>query len=336
MAEHNTGRTRKAIWTLFLLAPATGELLSGSAPPLEFFFPPTLILLSMLYGSGALLIREAVVRWGKGWGSVFLLGLAYGIYEEGLVVRSFFDPAWHDLGVLAHYGRWIGVNWVWTFSLTLYHATISIMVPLLLVGLLYPDLRDRPWLDRRGRRVHGALFLLVLAMGPLMGMHAPLLAYAGCVIAIALLVWLARRWPPTPPAPAAPEHTPASPRRMGWLMFGAMVAGFLVPTWILPENGVPVGLPLALQVGVPLLVWWRLRRLGIAHATDRHRWAIVCGLLALFVALSLINELDGALGMSLVGIAYTVFLWRLGRREQPEDIPAPDTPAELQAAEVQS
>jgi len=37
----------------FLLSPAIGELLSGSAPPLEFFNPFGFAMLASLYGSGA-------------------------------------------------------------------------------------------------------------------------------------------------------------------------------------------------------------------------------------------------------------------------------------------
>jgi len=39
---------------LFLLAPAIGELLSGSAPPAEFFTPFGFLMILCLYGSGAL------------------------------------------------------------------------------------------------------------------------------------------------------------------------------------------------------------------------------------------------------------------------------------------
>jgi hypothetical protein len=46
------------IITLLVLAPVLGELLSGSSPPSEYFQPISFILLTMLYGIGALLIRE--------------------------------------------------------------------------------------------------------------------------------------------------------------------------------------------------------------------------------------------------------------------------------------
>jgi hypothetical protein len=78
---------------LFFLAPAIGELLSGSSPPAEFFKPFPLLLLSALYGGGALLLRELALSWGKRWPTILTLGLAYGILEEGLMVKSFFDPS---------------------------------------------------------------------------------------------------------------------------------------------------------------------------------------------------------------------------------------------------
>ena len=48
--------------------------------------------------------RELTLRWRKGCLSLFLLGAAYGVIEEGLIVKSFFDPDWPDLGVLGVFG----------------------------------------------------------------------------------------------------------------------------------------------------------------------------------------------------------------------------------------
>ncbi|RJS77070.1 hypothetical protein CW667_04190, partial [Candidatus Bathyarchaeota archaeon] len=124
---------------LFFLAPAIGELLSGSSPPLEFFNPLTLLFLASLYGGGAIVVRELKVRWKKDFRTVLLLGAAYGILEEGLLVKSFFDPYWMDLGILGVYGRWLEVNWVWTEMLIIYHAVFSISIPIILVELAYPE-----------------------------------------------------------------------------------------------------------------------------------------------------------------------------------------------------
>ena len=73
---------RWPIITLLILAPATGELLSGSAPPAEFFNPFTFLLLTALYGSGALLIREAARRWVQGWASILLLFIFLAFIAE--------------------------------------------------------------------------------------------------------------------------------------------------------------------------------------------------------------------------------------------------------------
>jgi len=134
---------------LFLLAPTVAELLSGSAPPSEFFNPAVFLLLAILYGSGAVVARELRIRWRKSYGSLLLLGAAYGILEEGLAVKSFFDPNWPDLGVLGVFGRWAEVNWVWAEMLTIYHAVFSITIPVILVELAYPRQRETRWVSDR-------------------------------------------------------------------------------------------------------------------------------------------------------------------------------------------
>jgi len=50
------------------------------------------------------------------------------------MVKNFFDPAWTDFGILGNYGGWLGVNWVWSLMLTIYHAVFSIAIPVVLVN----------------------------------------------------------------------------------------------------------------------------------------------------------------------------------------------------------
>jgi hypothetical protein len=134
---------------LFFIAPVCGELFSGSAPLNEFINPATFVILALLYGGGAVIIRELKIRWDKSWLSIFLLGLAYVIYEEGLMVMSLYDPTWMDLGNLAVYGRELGVNWVWAEHLTIYNAAISIAASIAFVEAFYPDWRDERWVKNR-------------------------------------------------------------------------------------------------------------------------------------------------------------------------------------------
>src|SRR5215831_12972820 len=89
---------------LFFLAPLVGEVLAGSTP-LDILGSPasflTLLLLeALLYGSGAVLIREIARRTGRGWPAILGLGLAYGVLEEGLITQSFFNPDFLGLHLL--------------------------------------------------------------------------------------------------------------------------------------------------------------------------------------------------------------------------------------------
>ncbi len=162
---------------LFFLAPAVGELLSGSSPPLEFFNPFSLLFLSSLYGGGAIVVHELKVSWRKDFRAVVLLGAAYGILEEGLVVKSFFDPNWVDLGILGVYGRWLGVNWVWAEMLTIYHSIFSISIPIILVELAYPERRLESWVSMKTLKLLAAILAFDTIIGSFLTNYIPPLTY---------------------------------------------------------------------------------------------------------------------------------------------------------------
>jgi len=119
--------------------------------------PPVFFLLLAanlaLYGPGAILIREAKIRWNKGWASVFLMGAAYGIVEEGLALRTLFNPASSVVGNLGVYGHWLGVNWVWTVGLVIFHSVFSIGLPIFIFGLAFPDLKPKSLVSTRGIQI---------------------------------------------------------------------------------------------------------------------------------------------------------------------------------------
>jgi hypothetical protein len=158
-------RNWKPVLTLLLLSPAVGELLSGSSPPSQFVNPILLLFLLGLYGCGALLVRELTTRFHLNVLGILLLGVAYGIIEEGLTCKSFFNPYWKDVGYLSTYGRAWGVNWLWTLGLIAYHAVVSITVPVFLTEALFRDWAAGPWLRRRGWIIAGVCLGLVTLLG---------------------------------------------------------------------------------------------------------------------------------------------------------------------------
>lgn len=309
---------------LYFLSPVIGELLSGSAPPVEFFNPFGLIILPALYGSGALLVRELTIHWKKRWPTILVLGLAYGIVEEGLMVKSFFDPNWVDLGQLGVYGRWAGVNWVWSISLMIYHAVVSIAIPILLVELLYPKRRDEPWLGKRGRTGLTVLLLLTVVFGyvALTTYRPPFLTYLLAIILTLVLAWVARLLPSKFKWNSA-EKTWGSI----WLsVLGfAGIVGFFICTWALPEWGIPPLLTcLALICGSYFMLRLGWRASGAGNWDDRGRFALAAGVLSFFILLAPLAEsdparLDNPAGMSLVALGALLSLCylrlRIYRRE---------------------
>src|SRR5438067_2984259 len=149
---------------LLLLTPGIPEYLSASSQITLLVINPPLFFLLLaanigLYGSGVILIREAMIRWKKGWASVFLLGVAYGIVEEGLALWTLFYSNAGPVGNLGFYGHWLGVNWVWTMGLVIFHSVYSIGLPISLFGLAFPKLKSKSLVS--GLRVKATLATLI-------------------------------------------------------------------------------------------------------------------------------------------------------------------------------
>lgn len=63
-----------------------------------------------------------------------------------MVVASFFNPEWKDLGVLRGYGRVFEVNTAWSMYLALFHAFYSIALPIFFTTAYYAAKAPGPWL----------------------------------------------------------------------------------------------------------------------------------------------------------------------------------------------
>lgn len=311
---------------LYFLAPVVGELISGSSPPLKFFNPFTLFFLAALYGSGAILIRELTVRWGKGWPTILLLGAAFGVINEGLLVKSFFDTAWPDLGPLAWYGRWLGVNWVWCVELTIYHAVFSIGIPILLTNLLFPTQRTQPWVSSR------TFNLLALLMGAtvLFGFffinpyRPPFVQYMLACVVVVALVGVAGRLPRT--IMLVKGTYVARPLAFAVVGFVATVLFFII-NWVLPRTFIPA--PLTILCTIALALYTARTVLSMSSNalgwSWQHHLSLVWGALTFFMMLAPFAEVftgRNSSGMTLVALfaltALVLLWWWLRVRDRPK------------------
>lgn len=284
--------TQRAWWRnplllLLVLTPGIPEYLTGSSSATLLFVSPLSFALffalnAALYTPGALLIREAAVRWGKGWGTILLLGGAYGILEEGLTVHTFFQTSGNPVGILGAYGHLWGVNWFWALGLSAFHAVYSIALPILLLGLVYPATKGRSLVGSRGLVVAAVVLLTdVVVLGAIVPSRpsAPLAIVFLAIIG--LLIALAYRLPSDLLSPR-PGRTIGSLATFGWL--GA--AWF--PLWILtgsflPHTGVPALADGAILVAGELALLAVLVQRLRADDAERAELTFATGLVAVLV-----------------------------------------------------
>jgi hypothetical protein len=278
-----------------LLAPAVGEVLAGSTP-LDLMGSPAIfvaafLLQALLYGGGAIVIREVARRWGSGWWTIAGLGVAYALLEEGLVTQSFFNPNFLGLHLLGM-GTLFGLGWVWITDMIPLHVVWSIGVPILLTELLFRGPGTEPWLRRPGLAVAGVL-LAAGMVGTWLGIFTtnrhflapwPVLAVtAALIVATAALALRPPRvrWISAATVSAGPpQATAPSPWLVGAASLAAASAfmGIHQLLGVLPAmpGAVPVAVTLALALGALLVLPRWAARAGWGPA---HRLALAGGAL---------------------------------------------------------
>jgi hypothetical protein len=254
MSDSETMRRIAPAFALYFLSPFVAEFLLGdfSIKDLVLILP-----LSPLYGGGALLIREVVRRTGRGWPTIVLLAMAFGVFEEGLLTQSLFNKAYGPGNLLdPGYVPALGIAIPWTIFVISIHTIWSISTPIALVEESTRTRRTTPWLRIPGLAVAiglfiagaGSTFAFSYGDGHFLAHPAQLIVAALVVVALVVAAFL------LPRRSAAVAGSAPSP----WLVFGtAMVAGILVfgtalmPTWV----GVAVALVVIVALVLLILRW---------------------------------------------------------------------------------
>ena len=282
--ENSASRSVAPAITLMILAPIVAEVLSG-ATRLSYIF--ALIPEILVWGGGALLIRELVRRWGGGWTSMLLLGMGLSIAEEFLIQQTSLAPLpW--LANTSVYGRVWGVNWPYFLFMLGYESVLVVMVPVQLTELIFRKRSNEPWLRRRGLVTVSVLFLAgcyfawfawVQRARPIV-FHAakytpPFITMALGALAIVLLVWLAYRLRESDlPATNAVRITPL------WLVgVGTLFFGFpwyvLITLVFVPRPALPLWIPMASGIVWAALAYLAVRRWSSSAGWgDQHRWIL--------------------------------------------------------------
>jgi hypothetical protein len=291
------GRRLAPILTLAFLAPIISEVLFGSTPVSRLFL---LLPQTATYGCAALLSREIARRTGGGWRAILLLGLAWAVAEEFLIIQTSVTPLIGVDPARTYGGRALGVSWVYLVWALGYISIWSILIPIQLVELIYPDRRDQPWLRTPG--IVAAIVFLIA--GSLMAWYGwthmaeprifgrrydpPVGWVVAAVVSIVGLVVGASRLRPAPERTR--EGSPPEPTALGLAGFGlgaAWVGLLLLAYGVAPK--LPVGATYAIAGLLALVGWTRIRRWSSSPAFgDRHRVALIIGALVASMAVGFV------------------------------------------------
>lgn len=291
---------------LYFFAPLVAEFLLGDFPVTMLGL---LVLLGPMYGGGAILIREVVRRTGRGWPSIVLLGLAYGIVEEAFATESLFDPGYVDAHLLDKgFIPALGIAVPWTILVLTIHTVWSIGTPIALAEGLTPARRTTPWLRRGGLTIAAVLFT-VGGVATALGSHHndrfvapwPRLLVAG-IVAAALVV-VALRLPRRPESQSVVAQVGSAPSP--WLVLvAALLAGGLfmaadkLPTWV----GVAIAV-LDLAAALFAVLAWSRR----AGWDGRHRLALASGALLVYAGHSFTTHPLSGDGPVVTPVSHAVF-----------------------------
>ena len=275
--------------TLIVLAPVIAEVLSG-ATRLSYIF--VLIPEMMVWGCGALLIREIVRRWDGGGTSMLMLGLALSIAEEFIIQQTSLAPLpW--LGSAAVYSRQWGVNWLYFLFMLGYESVLVVLVPVQITELIFHERRKDQWLRTRGLIISSLVFLLgsffawflwTQRARPLTyhvpPYHPSPVLLAAAVLAIVGLVAFAYFLRNFDHGPLSAGRTPSA-----WIVgLAVLVMGF--PWYILMgfvfsptiPHKFSFWLPMAAGIVWAVLAFLVIRRWSLSQNwDDTHRWAVTFG-----------------------------------------------------------
>jgi len=313
-----SGQSKGPVIVLLLLPSLFTELLSSSMQPGVYLFLSPVVV--TMYGVGAILVRELTIRWGKGWPTVLVLGFAYGLCEEGLILKTCFDP--RNSG---GYGRWLGVNWVWTQNMNLWHAVFSIAIPILFTHLMFPARQRQQWVSSKWLVILAGLFAanggfinLVLAK-----VHPSPMVYPSLLLAIGGLILIGRRLPRTMPGLHNGAWRPARP--LWFFLVGLFATPFyyIVPSAVERLGAPPLLTLLATLAYVAIIGWIIVLISGRGNGSPLHQFALASGAYGLYIIGSPVapawvflatRHVDHIAVQTVFGAAAAIFLYWLGRR----------------------
>jgi hypothetical protein len=246
----------------------------------------------MVWGCGALLIREAVRRWQGGWLSALSLGLALSVAEEFIIQQTSLAPL-NWMGVTSANGRAWGVNWFYFLFMLGYESVWIVLIPIQITELIFPAHKDKPWLRVRGLVISSVVFLIGSYIAWFLWIKnarpnvfhmpdyhpAPVTIILGLLAIVALIFagYALRTVRSIEPNPARSAPRP-------WLVFIASLVMvfpwyFMMALLFIPKE-IPLLPPMIAELAWAIVVIYLIKRWATATGwNNMHRWSLTFGAL---------------------------------------------------------
>lgn len=121
------------------------EILTGSTSVEGILqYPISFIMGLVFYGFQVTIIADITSRYSLKLGTIYILGLIYGILEEGISIFTMESTSTHTLWLAAY-----GLNLTWTLYVMLLHAVITVITTLFIMNVIWPERLQNPVLTKR-------------------------------------------------------------------------------------------------------------------------------------------------------------------------------------------
>lgn len=160
LAENTPSIHYHSYATILLIACLSffgAEILTGSTSVEGIFQYPVSFLMGLgFYGFQITIIADISSRYNLKLGTIYILGLIYGILEEGISIFTMEATGAHKLWLTA-----FGLNLTWTLYVMILHAVVTVITTLFILRVIWPKKLQNPILSKRNYMIMVPVIMLI-------------------------------------------------------------------------------------------------------------------------------------------------------------------------------
>ena len=187
---------QKLILFLLIVPGLLQEVLTGNTPILNLLNPVGFLGLIWAYGVPMLILWDLKVHFKLSYYSIFLLWIAYWIFNEWLLAKTMLESSSVPFGGFREYISYGWINLAWTSMILPWHAFYSVLFPIVFAEIFFEKEQSTILLSRKWTLIFllicGIVFVILWKdwQGSLSS-SMYILFYTGIII----LYWLSRMLP---------------------------------------------------------------------------------------------------------------------------------------------